>query len=137
MSAVRVSLKSLVPLLLGVLLCACAATPQRSEAPVKGAQDTRDYRYLELPNRLRVMLVSDPATDKAAASMHVRAGSGNDPVSRQGLAHFLEHMLFLGTAKYPDPGEYQEFISAHGGAHNAYTSVDHTNYFFDIEPGSL
>jgi len=136
MSAVRVP-KHLVLILLAVLLAACAGTPQREEGVIRGEQDSREYRYVELPNRMRVLLVSDPQTDKAAASMHVRAGSGNDPRTRQGLAHFLEHMLFLGTAKYPDPGEYQEFISAHGGSNNAYTSIDHTNYFFDVEPGSL
>ncbi|MBP6382806.1 MAG: insulinase family protein [Pseudomonadales bacterium] len=136
MSAVRVS-KPLALVLMFMLLAACAGTPPREAGVIRGEQDSREYRYLELPNRMRVLLVSDPQTDKAAASLHVRAGSGNDPRTRQGLAHFLEHMLFLGTAKYPDPGEYQEFISAHGGSHNAYTSVDHTNYFFDIEPGSL
>ena len=136
MSVVAVP-KSLVLMLLFALLAACAGSPPREATVIRGEQDGREYRYLELPNRMRVLLVSDPQTDKAAASLHVRAGSGNDPRSRQGLAHFLEHMLFLGTAKYPDPGEYQEFISAHGGSHNAYTSVDHTNYFFDIEPGSL
>ena len=104
---------------------------------IKGELDPREYRYLELPNRMRVILVSDPASDKAAASLQVRAGSGDDPEGRQGLAHFLEHMLFLGTGKYPDPAEYQAFINAHGGSNNAYTSVDHTNYFFDVEPDSL
>ena len=43
-------------------------------------------------------------------------GAPNDPEDRPGLAHFLEHMLFLGTEKYPDPGEYGRFISEHGGA---------------------
>jgi secreted Zn-dependent insulinase-like peptidase len=86
---------------------------------------------------MRVLLVSDPQTDKAAASLHVRAGSGNDPRARQGLAHFLEHMLFLGTAKYRSrrvPGIHQ---CARRLAQRVYP-VDHTNYFgFDIEPDSL
>ena len=120
-----------------VVLATCATVPPATDAVVRNAQDSREYRYLELPNRMRVLLVSDPQTDKAAASLLVRAGSGNDPVQRQGLAHFLEHMLFLGTAKYPDPGEYTEFINAHGGSNNAYTGIDRTNYFFSVEPGSL
>lgn len=127
----------LLPFLAALLLAACASAPREPEAVVRSELDQREYRYLELPNRLRVVLVSDPTTDKSAASLRVQAGSGDDPVDRQGLAHFLEHMLFLGTAKYPDSAEYQDFINAHGGSHNAYTAVDHTHYFFDIEPDSL
>ena len=43
-------------------------------------------------------------------------------------------MLFIGTEKYPEVDGYQQFISAHGGRSNAYTSSDHTNYFFDVQP---
>jgi secreted Zn-dependent insulinase-like peptidase len=127
----------LLPFLAVIVLAACAITAQAPPAVVRSELDKREYRYLELPNHLRVMLVSDPAADKSAASLRVQTGSGDDPADRQGLAHFLEHMLFLGTAKYPDSAEYQDFINAHGGSHNAYTAVDHTNFFFDIEPDSL
>ncbi|XKH01233.1 insulinase family protein [Marinobacter nauticus] len=104
-----------------------------SVTPTKSPNDNNDYRYLELNNRLQVMLVSDPQADKAAASMNVAVGSGDDPEDRAGLAHFLEHMLFLGTEKYPEPGEYQQFIRSHGGSHNAFTAFQDTNYFFDVE----
>ena len=103
----------------------------------KSPNDRRDYRALELENGLKVLLISDPETDKAAASMDVNAGSNSDPAEFEGLAHFLEHMLFLGTQKFPQSGEYQEFISSHGGSHNAYTSYENTNYYFDIEKDSL
>lgn len=108
-----------------------------SADPIKSDNDQRDYHYFTLPNQLRVLLISDPDADKAAASLDVHIGSGSDPEQSQGLAHFLEHMLFLGTEKYPEAGEYQAFISAHGGAHNAYTSFEHTNYFFDVDPAYL
>ncbi|WP_390617862.1 insulinase family protein [Maricurvus nonylphenolicus] len=104
---------------------------------VQSPNDTRQYQFLELPNQLRVLLVSDPTTDKAAAALDVEVGSGDDPKDRAGLAHFLEHMLFLGTERYPEAGEYQTFISEHGGSHNAYTSQEHTNYFFDINADHL
>lgn len=120
-----------------IVLVACATVPTAPDAVIRSPQDPREYRYLELPNHMRVVLVSDRETDQAAASLLVRAGSGNDPADRQGLAHFLEHMLFLGTQKYPDPGEYQEFVNAHGGSNNAYTGIDRTNYFFSVEPSSL
>ena len=63
--------------------------------------DERDYRILELENGLTALLVSDADADKAAASMNVQVGSAQDPEDLQGLAHFLEHMLFLGTDAYP------------------------------------
>ncbi len=104
---------------------------------IKSPNDDRSYESLVLDNGLKVLLVSDPRADKAAASLDVNVGSGSDPENRQGLAHFLEHMLFLGTEKYPQPGEYKDFINEHGGGQNAYTSFDHTNYFFDIDKDYL
>ncbi|MFT3931644.1 MAG: insulinase family protein [Spongiibacteraceae bacterium] len=104
-----------------------------ADAVIKNENDRREYRYLQLPNQLRVLLISAPNTDKAAAALDVNVGSRQDPIERQGLAHFLEHMLFLGTDKYPDADAYQDFISAHGGNHNAFTAFEHTNYFFDID----
>lgn len=103
----------------------------------RSVADQRAYRYLQLDNQLKVLLISDPDSDKSAASLDVHVGSFQNPSDREGLAHFLEHMLFLGTDKYPEPGAYQAFISEHGGSHNAYTSLEHTNYFFDIAPASL
>jgi len=100
----------------------------------KSPNDERSYRYLVLDNGLRVLLVSDPGTDRAAASLSVLRGYYHEPKSYPGLAHFLEHMLFIGTEKYPDVDGYQQFISANGGQSNAYTSSDHTNYFFEVAP---
>lgn len=104
---------------------------------VSSPADARAYRHLQLANGLKVLLISDPEAPRAAAAMDVAVGSGDDPEGRDGLAHFLEHMLFLGTQRYPDAGEYQQFISANGGSHNAFTADDHTNYFFDVDAGKL
>ena len=82
-------------------------------APIQSPNDGKAYRYIELDNGLRALLISDPDTEKAAASLDVYVGSASNPEDRGGLAHFLEHMLFLGTDKYPDSGEYATFISEH------------------------
>ncbi len=119
-------------LVLFTLLVASTVT-FAAQVPTKSPNDDNQYRFIELDNGLRAILVSDADADKAAASLNVAVGSGDDPRGREGLAHFLEHMLFLGTEKYPDPGEYQQFIKSHGGAHNAYTAFQDTNYFFDIQ----
>lgn len=104
---------------------------------IQGKNDQREYRYVQLNNGLKVLLISDDKADLASASMYVGVGSGNDPLSRQGLTHFLEHMLFLGTEKYPAADGFQQFISNSGGQHNAYTALDHTNYFFTVAPKAL
>lgn len=127
-------------LLLGLVwLASCAARPpaENHVAPLQSPNDRFAYRLLTLDNGLKALLISNPDTPKAAAAMDVRVGSGDNPRGRAGLAHFLEHMLFLGTEKYPDAAEYERFITEHGGSRNAYTSFEHTNYFFDIDPAHL
>ncbi len=119
--------------LLGLLV---TVTGQALEI-VKSPSDERRYQYLELRNGMKVLLISDAKADKAAASLDVAVGSASDPKGREGLAHFLEHMLFLGTTKYPAPGEYQHYISSHGGGNNAYTGTENTNYHFDIDKDYL
>ena len=131
--------RALTLCLLILTVAACGAPPTVSTADtaqtiLTSPSDQRSYRYQKFENGLRVLIVSDPAADKAAAALRVEVGSAHNPRQRQGLAHFLEHMLFLGTSKYPNAGEYQAFISEHGGSHNAFTALDHTTYFFDIDP---
>ncbi|PIE25281.1 MAG: peptidase M16 [Neptuniibacter caesariensis] len=127
----RHRIKTLIFILLSVLSGIVHATVEKSP------NDLKQYRSLVLDNQLRVLLISNPATDKAAAAMNVAVGSSANPEDRAGLAHFLEHMLFLGTKKYPQADEYQNFIRSHGGGHNAYTAQENTNYFFDIQANDL
>lgn len=54
---------------------------------------------LALTDATKVMVISDPKTTKSAAAMSVNIGAASDPAGLPGLAHFLEHMLFLGEAK--------------------------------------
>jgi len=139
--------KNLCLLLVSLLLSACAgdslspgsgvgiASADLGEnTVVKSPNDDRDYRYITLDNNLRALLVSDSTTDKSAAALAVLRGSYDEPSERPGLAHFLEHMLFIGTQKYPELDGYQSFLARHGGSSNAYTAGDHTNYFFDVQP---
>ena len=110
-----------------------AVTDVVEGAIVTSPNDTRDYATLTLDNGLEVVLVSDPAVEKSAAALSVGVGLLFDPMDYQGMAHYLEHMLFLGTAKYPIPDEYMEFMSQNGGSNNAYTWLDVTNYMFEVK----
>ncbi|CAM6083277.1 unnamed protein product [Calypogeia fissa] len=76
-------------------------------------------------------------TKKAAAAMCVGVGSFSDPQDAQGLAHFLEHMLFMGSSKFPDENEYDFFLSKHGGGSNAFTDTEYTCYHFDVNHNHL
>lgn len=135
----------LASMLVFTLLSSCTTAPpaiqekavSKATQIIKSPNDDRDYRYLELSNRLKVVLISDPGADKAAASLSVFRGNFDDPLDRPGLAHFLEHMLFIGTEKYPEPDAYHSYIRANGGRTNAYTAPEHTNYFFDIKPDAF
>ena len=124
------------------LLSGCAVeqntmqTAQQAEmqagAVIKSPNDDRAYKTLQLANGIEVMLVSDASVEKSAAALSVGVGLLHDPMTQQGMAHYLEHMLFLGTEKYPDPQGYAEFMTANGGQRNAYTWLDITNYMFKI-----
>ncbi|XP_041993159.1 nardilysin-like [Salvia splendens] len=74
-----------------------------------------------------------PTQKKAAAAMCVGIGSFSDPYEAQGLAHFLEHMLFMGSTDFPDENEYDSYLSKHGGSSNAYTETEHTCYHFEVK----
>ena len=108
-----------------------------AELPDKHPLDKSESRTLVLDNGLKVLMVSDPDLNLSSASMAVDVGSFKDPLDALGLAHFLEHMLFLGTEKYPEEGEYKEYLSQNGGYANAYTSRDHTNYHFQVFPDAF
>ena len=95
--------------------------------------DNRSYQVTTLKNGLRVLLISDPNSNISAAAMDIPAGSFNDPKEYEGLAHFCEHMLFIGTGKYPNLNQYSNYLQTHGGSDNAYTSTQNTNYFFNIQ----
>ncbi|XP_078171077.1 insulin-degrading enzyme-like 1, peroxisomal [Carex rostrata] len=104
---------------------------------IRGRSDTREYRRIILPNALQVMLISDAEIDKAAAVMGVSVGAFSDPDGINGLAHFLEHMLFYASEKYPEEDSYSKFITEHGGCTNASTSSERTLFYFDVNVDSI
>ncbi len=104
---------------------------------VKSPTDQAAFRRFVLDNGLKVLLVSDPKFNKSSAALAVAVGQIDDPADREGMAHFLEHMLFLGTKKYPEANEYGNFMQSNGGYNNAYTATDHTNYQFEVRHEAL
>ncbi|KAK7889402.1 hypothetical protein WMY93_024962 [Mugilogobius chulae] len=157
----------------------------------KSPNDLKNYRYLELSNGLRILLISDqsvrsescsslqrpedvsrgsqefreeqsqaseegdswsseegdswsseegedmrpwkPSDKQAAAALCVAVGSFSDPDELPGLAHFLEHMVFMGSQKYPEENGFDAFLKNHGGSDNAFTDCERTVFYFDIK----
>ncbi|KAH8747289.1 Metalloenzyme, LuxS/M16 peptidase-like protein [Diaporthe sp. PMI_573] len=94
--------------------------------------DDRTYRVIRLLNQLEALLVHDDEADKASAAMDVNVGNFSDEVDMPGMAHAVEHLLFMGTKKYPEENAYNQYLSAHSGTSNAYTASTSTNYYFEI-----
>jgi len=87
-----------------------------------------DYRLRVLPNGLKVFSVRDPATANVAVQMWYGVGSKDDPAGRSGFAHLFEHLMFKGTRDMP--AEFFDRLTEDvGGANNASTNDDYTNYF--------
>jgi len=111
---------------------ALTATTKSPIRVIKPPLDTRSYSALTLSNGLEVLLVSDPTSTTGAAAMNVHVGATSDPLEVPGLAHFCEHMLFLGTETYPGEDSFSTFMSANGGTNNAYTDSERTVYYYEI-----
>merc|ERR1719379_513944 len=106
---------------------------EQSKITNKPPLDKRNYEYAKFTNGLEVVAVQDADTVSSGFSVAVEAGSYMDPKELQGLAHFCEHMLFLGTAKYPEATGFDNYLQMHGGMNNAYTSTEATVYYAQLD----
>ncbi|MHA3738654.1 pyrroloquinoline quinone biosynthesis protein PqqF [Pseudomonas sp. Eth.TT006] len=84
-----------------------------------------------LANGLRVTLRHVPGLKRSAAALRVAAGSHDVPLEWPGLAHFLEHLLFLGTERFPAEQTLMAYVQRHGGQVNASTRERTTDFFFE------
>ncbi|KAI5101070.1 nardilysin isoform X1, partial [Silurus meridionalis] len=153
---------------------------------VKSPSDPKKYRYVELSNGLRALLISDlgqqscvcksehedddesdeeeedggseedgeedadgeisggnggvrkkvkkaTSEKQSAAALCISVGSFSDPQDLPGLAHFLEHMVFMGSEKYPAENGFDAFLKKHGGSDNASTDLERTIFQFDVQ----
>jgi len=81
-----------------------------------------------LPNGLQVVVIEDHRTPVVTQMVWYKVGSADETPGKSGLAHFLEHLMFKGTAKHP-VGEFSQTVLKIGGNENAFTSADYTGYF--------
>ena len=93
---------------------------------------SRKTAKIRLSNGLEAYLISDPNADQSAASLAMHVGSWSDSPDYPGIAHFLEHLLFMGSETYPGESAYIKQIWDNGGSLNAYTATDRTVYTFSV-----
>lgn len=87
-----------------------------------------DAKFFELKNGLKVIVIENKRAPVVAQMIWYNFGSGVEENGKSGLAHFMEHLMFKGTKKFPD-SYYSNFISRIGGSENAFTSYDYTAYY--------
>ena len=90
------------------------------------------HELTTLKNNLKTLFVNSPGSTAATVQIWFRAGSALEEHDHQGIAHFLEHMLFMGSKKYPKENYFLEYVFGHGGKTNAFTASRYTCYYFNI-----
>jgi insulysin len=94
--------------------------------------DLREFVGGTLKNNIKYIFIHDKTLEKSFVTVAVNVGSYANPKDYDGLAHFLEHMLFMGSEKYKDEKYYFEELNKLGGSSNAYTDSMETVYFFNV-----
>lgn len=100
--------------------------------PVNSHFATATVQY---PSGLEALFITDPTATQSSAALSISIGSGFE--ATPGLAHFLEHLIFIASAKYPLHDQFTGFITENGGFANAYTELDETNFYFDVKTTAL
>ena len=114
---------------LGLALCGSAA----HAAPATFNIDVQTFR---LQNGMEVVVIPDHRAPVVTHMVWYKVGSADELQGKTGAAHFLEHLLFKGTPRYP-VGEFSRLVRRNGGEENAFTSQDHTAYFQNVAKDRL
>jgi zinc protease len=109
---------------LAILLLTVAAGGARAQTTVTSERPAT----FTLDNGLQVVVIPDHRTPVVTQMIWYKVGSADETPGKSGLAHFLEHLMFKGTAKHPE-GEFSQTVLRVGGNENAFTSTDYTGYF--------
>lgn len=96
---------------------------------IKPNNDNNIYKIGKLKNNIDDFIIQDNKLTETTISVSINCGSYHDKNYYDGIAHFLKHILFLGTKKYPELNYISKVLSEYNGYANAYTAVDHTVYY--------
>ena len=96
-----------------------------------------NYKIDKLKNSLEIVKIPDNSSKTVTALVMVGTGSRNETRINNGISHFLEHMMFKGTEKYPDALSLATALDAVGGEFNAFTSKEYTGYYIKLRADKL
>ncbi len=89
-----------------------------------------------LENGLKIIVKEDHRAPVVVSQIWYKVGPSDEPDGRTGISHVLEHMMFKGTAAHKN-GEFSRIIAENGGRENAFTGIDYTAYFQQLEKSRL
>ena len=115
---------------------AVAALAISTPAPAPAALDLRRASVSHLPNGLTVILLEEHSFPLVSVQMLYQSGSAAEVSGKTGLAHFLEHLAFRGSARFPN-ARATELIYDSGGEWHGYTALDQTTYFATMPADQL
>ncbi len=113
-------------LTIAALAIAAAATFATSSPA--DTEHGQNVSYFTLANGLELVVIPDRRTPVVTHMIWYKVGSADEPLGKSGVAHFLEHLMFKGTARQP-AGRFSRILASLGGQENAFTSTDYTGYF--------
>jgi len=146
----KVTLSTLLVSILGLVPASGQETGTAEEPQAKQAPASETAEKMQLPeirtvgpahtftltNGLQVVVLPNHRSPVVTQMVWYRAGSADEPQGHTGIAHFLEHLMFKGTPRYP-AGEFSKLVSRIGGEENAFTSYDYTGYYQNVAPDYL
>jgi zinc protease len=116
---------------LALILALCTLVPQSRAAPT-GAEPS----YFKLANGLEIVVIPDRRTPVVTHMVWYKVGAADEPPGKSGIAHFLEHLMFKGTERFPS-GRFSGTVAGIGGQENAFTANDYTGYFQRVSKDHL
>src|SRR5437588_2754285 len=125
---VRSIARAPIPSMLLVMSALALAVAAHAFPGVAEPQPRPQVAYYVLANGLELVVVPDRRTPVVTHMIWYKVGSADEPAGKSGIAHFLEHLMFKGTAKNP-AGRFSQTLATIGGQENAFTSTDFTAYF--------
>jgi zinc protease len=123
-AADRLATRRFATSILGALALAFSASGASAQTTVTSDPPAS----FTLGNGLKVVVIPDHRTPVVTEMIWYKVGSADETPGKSGLAHFLEHLMFKGTARHP-AGEFSKTVRRIGGDENAFTSTDYTGYF--------